>query len=109
MFDTAIVLQMCESGMTFADYLHQFDFVPAVVCSYSNRLTLPLLAMMVYAGVAVPIYLRTDSILIPFVLLLLTGGATVGQMAGPAAGLAAVVLLLVGSGTFTYLYYEYSR
>lgn len=102
-----MVLQLCQTGMDFADYLGEFMFVQAGVCYQVSRVGLATLGMISYAAVAIPIYLTTGSIMIPLVLLLLTGGATVSQMAAPGVSLAAIVLLNAGAGAITYLYYKF--
>lgn len=107
----ATVLQMCSETGDFSnllEYLIEFKFISGAACPFIDRLGLPLLGMIVYAAVSVPIYLTTNSVTIPVVLLLLTGGATVSQMAGPATALGAIVLLVTGAGAITYLYYSYS-
>jgi len=42
-------------------------------------------------------------------LLLLTGGAVMSVVAPPMVAIATVLLLTVGAGAITVLYYRYSR
>lgn len=105
----AVVAQMCTDGYGLADYLHSFRFVDASVCAYADVVGFPLLATIVYGAVAIPTYLTTGSIMIPVILLLLTGGATVAQLAAPGTALAAIALLVAGAGVLTVLYYSFSR
>jgi len=74
-----------------------YDFA---VCPYNEALSAPIFAMVVLVGVVnLPIYIRQDSMLIPFVLTLALGGLVLGQAAAPAqAAIVVVVLLLVGLG-----------
>jgi hypothetical protein len=46
---------------------------------------------------------------IPTVLLLLTGGAILSQVAAPGVQIATILILVSGGGAVAYLYYRYSR
>jgi len=64
---------------------------------------------MVWAAVSSSLYIRTGSFLLPFGLLLMIGGGALSQMAGVAAPVAVLLILIVPSGVVTYLYIAYSR
>lgn len=102
-------MSMCDPSKTGIDYLLDFEFIAAVTCPYADAVGLLVLGVFVGGAVAGSIYIRTGSVIIPFGLLMLTGGATMSAVAGVAVGLATVVALLVGGGVVTYVYYQYSR
>lgn len=107
-----ILLQMCPTGgdvQTALDMLLQFQFVKAITCTYAFTAGFLVVGLLVYGGIHISIYARTDTVLINVVLFLLTGGAIAGQVASPGLQIAAVVILLLGGAVFTFLYYRYSR
>jgi len=105
----SLAMQMCSAGKTGPQYLTDFQFVKAFSCTYANSAGFLVTGMLVYGGIMIAIYATTDDIRIPSVLLLLTGGAILSQIAAPGLTVAAIVLLLVGAGVVTILYYRYSR
>lgn len=102
------VLQLCGGG-GFVDYVTGFEFFKAVGCTYINPLGLAFTAMLVYGGVAIPITLRTDSVMIPTILLLLTGGATFATISSPAVSLGTIALIFAGPAVITLLLFQYAR
>lgn len=100
---------VCEAGLSGVEYLMDFEFLQAVTCTYADAAGLAVVGTMVLGGIAASIYIRTGSLLIPFGLVLMTGGATMTFVAGPLLGLVTVMLLLLASGIVTILYNEYSR
>lgn len=105
----SVVLQLCDPSTSPLEHLLDFQFVKAVSCTYVNASSLLVVGMLVYGGIGLSIYIRTGSMRIPAVLLLLTGGAIVPQIAGPAVSVAVIGLMLLGAGVITLLYYRYSR
>jgi hypothetical protein len=104
----SVVLQFCDSSMSFIDYLLDWQFFKAATCVYANPIGFLIVGMIFYGSVAVPIYLRQNSIVIPTVLLLLTGGVVMSQVAAPVTTLVTIMLLMTGAGVLTYLYYKFS-
>ncbi len=102
-------MAVCSASTTGFEYLLQFEFIKAVTCTYANAAGLLVTGLLVYGSISLSIYIRTGSVIIPFVLLLLTGGAVMSQVAGVATAVATLVLLATGAGTLTYLYYRVSR
>lgn len=100
---------VCDAGTAGYEYLTNFEFIKAFTCTYANAAGFLVVGLLVYGGISLSIYIRTNSVVIPFVLLLLTGGAVMTQVASVATGLATVLLLTVGAGLITYLYVQYSR
>lgn len=100
---------MCDPTISGIDYLLNFEFLNAFACTYANVAGLLVVGLLVYGAISLSIYIRTGSVVIPFVLLLTTGGATLTQIATPGIAAATVVVLCTGAGAITFLYYRYSR
>lgn len=99
----------CDAAMTFADYMVQFEFIKAMTCGYFTTAGMFATGALVYGGISLSLYIRTGSAVIPFVLLLLTGGAVLSQVAPPVITIATIVFLVVAPGVVAYAYYQYSR
>jgi len=89
--------------------LQDRNFVCAFVGPYIGQMSLVVLGMIIWGGLSLGLFIRTGSPMIPYVLLLLTGGAISGTLAGPAIALAAVVVLAVSGGVPLLLYIKYAR
>lgn len=100
---------MCDPSVAGWEHILEFEFIKAISCTYANVVGMLVLGMVVYSAVALSIYIRTGSAVIPTVLLFVTGGATLTQVAPPAYQAATVLILCTGAGAVTYLYYRYSR
>lgn len=99
---------VCGEGKDFAEHMADFQFIEAVTCVYVDSATLAVVATLVYTAVAGSIYIRTNSMVIPFMLLLLIGGAVLTQMAAVTTPVAVLILLIVPGGVIAYAYYRYS-
>lgn len=104
-----VVLQFCADNADLVDHVTNFEFFKAFSCAYIGSVGIALTATLVYGAIAIPIQLRTDSVMIPVVLLLLTGGATFATIAGPAVSIGTILLILAGPGAITLALYAYSR
>lgn len=102
-------MQMCSGAQDGIGYLKDFNFVESIVCTYANSAGFLVTGLFVYGGIMIALYSTTDDVRIPSVLILLTGGAILSQIAAPALAFAAIILLMAGAGTITLLYYRYSR
>jgi hypothetical protein len=100
---------LCDPSVTGFEYLLDFEFIKALTCTYANSVGFLVMGLLVYGSISLSIYIRTGSVIIPFVLLLLTGGVVMEQVAGVAVAIATIVVLVVGAGVVTYLYAELSR
>jgi len=68
----------------------------AVFCPYQSSMGFGVFATLVLVGIiGVPIYVRTQSIILPFVLALIIGGVVLSQLVAMAQTLVIVVILLV--------------
>jgi len=104
-----LILQMCAAGKDGPGYIKNFQFVKAITCTYADPAGLVTVGLLFYGGIAMALTIRQGSVLMPVVLLLLTGGAILSQIAAPGVSIAGILLLVVGSGVVTLLYYRYSQ
>lgn len=99
----------CTEGKGFEAYLFDFEFINAFSCTASDLGGgFATVATLVLAGVGLSIYVRTGSVALPAILLLLTGGALLSTVAAPALGIATLLILVVGGGAITYAYWRYA-
>lgn len=99
---------VCGAGKDFGEYMTDFQFIEAVTCAYIDTGTLAVVATLTYTAVAGSIYIRTGSMVMPFMLMLLVGGAVLTQMAAISTPIAILILLAVPAGVLAYAYYRYS-
>lgn len=105
---TALQSGPCSANKDGPAHLLDFEFIPAVMCTYTEAAGLYTTGMLIMAAVAGAIYIRTGSMILPFGLVMLSGGAVLTVVAPPAVGIAGILVLLAGSGTIAYLWYQYS-
>jgi len=103
------VLQMCGGDADFIARIGEFAFVDALACVYAEPASLPVVALLVYTAVGGSIYIRSGSLILPFGLLLLTGGAVVSQIASVGLPVVVLLVIVVPAGVTAYLYYRVSR
>lgn len=101
-------MSLCDPEKSGIDYLLEFDFVEAITCTYANSASLAIVGLIVFTAVGGSIYIRTGSLIIPFGILLLAGGAVLSQMAAVATPVAVLLLLIVPAGVIAYAYYRFS-
>lgn len=99
---------VCDPSVAGQDYLTQFEFIKAFTCTYASAAGFLVTGLLVYGAISLSIYIRTGSVAIPAILVLLTGGVVVVQLAAPAVAVATILVLVAGAGVLTYLYYSYS-
>jgi len=100
----------CTDGAGFVDYIGDFEFINAFVCVASDLGGgFATVATLIMGGVALSIYIRTGSVALPTVLVLLTGGGVLSLLAPPAISLAAILVLLFGAAVLTLAYWRYAR
>ena len=100
---------VCDPSTSEIAYLLNFEFIKAFSCTYFNSAGMLVTGLLVYGGISLSIYIRTDSVLIPTVLLLITGGAVLSQVAAPAVRVAGLLLVTVGAGAVAFLYRRLGR
>lgn len=99
---------VCDPSVDPNSWLLQFEFIKAFVCVYANAAGFLVLGLLVYGAISARIYIQTGSVIIPVVLLLLTGGAVMTQVAAPGVTVAVLMVLVTGAGIMTYVYWRYS-
>jgi len=104
-----VILQMCGKYNTFFEALMDWNFIEAFTCAYAGSVGLFVVGTLFYVPMALAMYITTGSMMIPFVLLLMVGGAIVPQMIAPVPGFVSILVVGIGAGTLTYLYYTFSR
>lgn len=102
-------MSVCDPSVSGIDYLTTFEFIKAFTCTFVNPADLATVALLVWAGIGAAIYARQGSIVMPTILLLLTGGAVISTLAAPAVGMAGFLVLVVPAGIVAYAIYRYSR
>jgi hypothetical protein len=103
------ILQFCDPSKGFGDYLKDFNFWDAIACQYADPVGFYVFGLLVYTGVALPIYIRTNSMTIPAVLLLIVGGVVTPQVAGVATPFTTLIVAGSLAGSLAMLYYSYGR
>jgi len=101
-------MAVCDAGKTFAEYLTDFEFIQALTCQYADPVGFTVTGMIVMAGLSLAIYIRTDSLMIPFALVLVSGGGLLSLVASPLIGFATILVIGVGAATLTWLYTDFS-
>lgn len=100
---------VCTPGKDPWTYLLNFEFIKAFSCTYFDSVGLLVTGLLVFGAVGVSLYVTTDSVAIPVVLVLVVGGAIIPLVAGPGVQMAVIVLLISGAGAATYLWYRFTR
>ena len=108
MIEPVILQQMCD-GSSFQQYINNFEFVKAVTCQYADVTGFLTLGLIVYGAVASSIYIRTNSLIIPFGMLMMFGGVALAQMASVAIPVAVMLVLVVPAAVTAVLYVRYGR
>jgi hypothetical protein len=104
-----IAASMCTPGKGFEERLLDWQFVEAMACQYADVTGFLVLGLIVWSAVSSAIYIRTDSFIIPFGLLMMTGGAALSQMANVAVPVAVTLVLVIPASVTAYLYWQYGR
>lgn len=102
-------MAMCDPAKDFGDYLVNFEFIKAPTCTFAEPAGFLVVGMLVFGAIILNNYIETNTVIIPFVLLLTTGGAVLTMIAPPAIAVATILLLVTGAGAITYLYHRFSR
>lgn len=90
------VLQMtCSTSDPLAS-AGAVEVIQAFVCTYAGSMSVVGLGLVAWFTVSAMTYVRTGSIIMPVVLMLLLGSAALTQL--PSVGLGVAAVVLVGSG-----------
>jgi len=104
-----MALQMCNPNTGGWEYMLEFEFIKAFSCTYANSIGFLVFGLMVVGAIGTSIYIRTGSVAIPAMLVLLTGGASLSVAASPLVAMASIVVIGLGAGALTLAWYNYSR
>lgn len=89
-----------SAGANVSNTLEEEHFFDAALCPYVDLMTLPIFAAFFFVGVVnIPIYVRQESIVTPFVITLIAGGVILTFVAGILQTIAvSVILFTIGLG-----------
>lgn len=79
----------------YLNALQNEAFRDAMICLYVDNLGSTLAGLMIYGAVSLYLYIRTGSVIVPFVLVVLVGAAVLPTLPANAIAAAVVVLLFV--------------
>lgn len=87
-------------GANVTNTLEAEHFLDAAVCPYADIMTLPIFGAVVMLGVFnIPIYVRQESALMPFVISVLVGGVILSATNSMFQALVTLVILFaIGLG-----------
>lgn len=90
----------CPTGARYAadafqTAMENLDLWEAGFCAYGTPLGELVVGTLVYSAVGLNIFIRTGSLIIPFVLMLLLGGTIFAQMLAIISTFGALVILVV--------------
>jgi hypothetical protein len=104
----------CSSGegnrtLSFEQALRDYEFICAFVAPFLNNMSLLILGLITYGAIGTASFIRTGSPMIPYVMLLMVGGAIASQIAGPGIALITIVVLSIIGGIPVIAYRYYRR
>lgn len=105
----SLVAQVCDPNTKGYEYLTDFEFIKAFSCTYANQIGFLVTFTFIYGAVATSLFIRTGSMILPLILLLLVGGPILGMVLGPVVAIATILILVGGAGITTLVYQRYSR
>lgn len=101
-------MPMCTAGQTGLDFMFNFEFIKAVLCTYSSPSGgVFVVGTLVFGAIGLSSFIRTGSPIIPLGLLMLGGGAILGTVGGVFTTIATVLFLVAAGGVFAYVYYRW--
>jgi len=77
----------------FQTAMENFDLWKGMFCAYGAPLGELVVGTVLYAAVGLNIFIRTESVMIPFVLALILGGTILGQMFAVINSFVAIIIL----------------
>jgi len=102
--------QYCSDGYGFQEYILDARFIDAFACFTSDQVGgFVVVATLVFGAIALSLYIRTGSLVLPGILTLLTGGAILSTVAVPALAIATIAILTLGASVIAFAYWRYAR
>lgn len=93
----------------FNEAMQNFELWEAFTCAYGAPLGELVVGTIFYSAVALNIFIRTGSMIMPFVLVMLVGGTVLAQMMAIISSFAALIVLIVGPLVVTALVFVLDR
>jgi len=93
----SVILQMsCEGVQSGMDGFASGNWIQSLICTYADAgpMTITAFGLVVWATISSMNYIRTQSLIMPMVLLLLLGSVALTML--PAVGLGVASVLLLG-------------
>lgn len=83
--------------------MENFDLWEAGFCAYGAPLGELVVGSIVYIGFGLNIFIRTGSLIIPFILVLILGGTILAQMFAIVSAFAGLIILLIAPVLITLI------
>lgn len=104
----------CPTGVRFTAQMFEtaienLDLWQAGFCGYGTPLGELVVGSVLYGGIALNIFIRTGSLIIPFVLFLILGGTIAAQMFAIISTFGGLVIMLVAPAIVTIMVYMWDR
>lgn len=104
----------CPSGTRYTSDLFQtamenLDLWEAGFCAYGTPMGELVVGTVLYSAIGLNIFIRTGSLIIPFVLMLILGGTVFAQMLAVINTLAGLVILVVAPIILTAVVFMLDR
>jgi hypothetical protein len=97
----------CPDGRFGADLfiaaMNNFELWEAMFCPFAGPLGQLIVGTIVYSGFGLNIFIRTGSMIIPFVLILLLGATVLAQMMAIISTFAGLIVLFAAPLVVTAL------
>lgn len=94
---------------TGIELLREFKFIRAVTCPYTDAAgSVVLVALLVFGAIALYLYIRQDSVILPLGVIMMGGGSLLSVMIGPAVAIATLLILVVPAGYIALAYFRHS-
>lgn len=106
------VLQFSCNGTNATDYVNtggDVNLVQGAVCQYSEPFGIHLVGLLFWAGISLGLYIRTGSILMPYILTLVLGSVVLSFIAPIAVAMVVPMTLGIAGYVAPKLYRKYSR
>ena len=79
----------------FQEAMQSLNLWEAMFCSYGAPLGELIVGTVLYSAVAINIFARTGSLIIPFILALILGGTILAQMYAVISAFVGIIVLIV--------------
>lgn len=102
----------CPSGPRYTgglEAMNDLKIWEAAFCTYAVPAGELVVGLLFYGSVALSIYIRTGSMMIPFILVLILGGTILAQMVSIVSQFAAVLILLAAPIVLSLLVFQLDR